>query len=453
METFAVQPPTTDEINWKDLCKDLNRKRCVLFLGPSVPLYPLGQDKVDFYSLAALHLSQQLIEKKIDFDSSQSQNLYYVAQKFEAFNGGYRRRVEDQITDLYKSEVQKFKAESVEGIPPLYKTILLMPWHTIINMQPDNFFESGLDPSAVFSFYNYKNKENSLTADADKFLVYNLFGSLVKDKAEYLADSLVLTEEDQVVFVKRMVTGDPKVPEYVISRLDKDKTYIFLDCNLENWYFRLLLEMLRIKKDFHAFSPRHKSLIYTSPTIDFYKNRYGFVFINNNSEEFITKLWSEYQKYYPPPPPPTLKKLFIAYHDSAEDMARKLISQLKPWVDKEILTVWIKDDIDPGGDLTKTETEQFNAADSIVLLIDADFLSGPTYDSYVKPALEKSMALQNAKKVFAVIKGACAWEVTPVNKLQQEYILPANRMPVGGQPGTDSVLKEIATAITTILWE
>ena len=124
-----------------------------------------------------------------------------------------------------------------------------------------------------------------------------------------------------------------------------------------------------------------------------------------------------------------------------------------PWVDKQILTVWTKDDIDPGSVLIKTEAEQFNAADSIVLLIDADFLSGPTYNTYVKPALEKAFAEQNSKKVFAVIKGACAWEVTPLNNLQQKYILPANRMPVGGQTGTDNVLKEIATAITTILWE
>lgn len=293
METIAVKPEVTDEINWDDLCKDLKKKKCVLFLGPSVPLYPVGNDKLDFYSLASLHLSQQLIEHDFPFDHSQSQNLYYVAQKFVAFKKNYHSRVEDQITDLYKIEVEKFKSASPEAIPALYKTILLMPWDTIINMQPDNFFESGLNPLDFFSFYNYKDKNISLTVDTDRFLVYNLFGAVIKDQEEYRADSLVITEEDQVEFVKKVVSGDPKIPEYVISRLDKEKTYIFLDCNLENWYFRLLLEMLKIQKDFHAFSPKHKSLIFTSPTIDFYRNRYGFVFINNNSEEFVNTFWED----------------------------------------------------------------------------------------------------------------------------------------------------------------
>jgi len=105
------------------------------------------------------------------------------------------------------------------------------------------------------------------------------------------------------------------------------------------------------------------------------------------------------------------------------------------------------------GDPKKIEIEQFNAADGIVLIIDSVFLSGSTFDEYLKPALEKAMAIQNAKKVFAVIKGACAWEVTPVNKLNQKYILPANRIPVNIQPDADTILKEIATTITNNLWE
>jgi hypothetical protein len=167
----------------------------------------------------------------------------------------------------------------------------------------------------------------------------------------------------------------------------------------------------------------------------------------------VNLLWEEYKKRYAPPPPPPSKKIFIAYHDDAEGLARSLTNQLKPWVDKNVLTVWTKDDINPGSNFLKTEREQFNEADSIVLLIDAQFLSGPTYDSYVKPALEKASAVQNPKKVFAVITGACAWEVTPVNNLHSKYILPSNRISLIEEPNKDKVLKEIATAITTTLWE
>jgi hypothetical protein len=453
MSTLAAQPQIPDEIDWDDLCKDLNRKRCVLFLGPSLPVYPVGTDKLDFYSLASLHLSQQLLENNVPFDQAQSQNLYYIAQKFIVYKRNYRTRLEDEIADLYKTEGGKLKAGSADAIPALYKTILRLPWHTIVNMQPDNFFEHGLKPTEAFSYYHYKNKDISLAVDNDKFLVYNLFGALVKDRSDYRVDSLVLTEEDQVEFVRNLVGGDPKVPECVISRLDKDKTYIFLDCNLENWYFRLLMEMLKIQKDSHTLSPRHQKLIFSPPTVEFYKNRYGFVFINNNSEEFVNLLSDEYQKRYAPPPPPASKKIFIAYHAEAEDLARSLTNHLSPWVDKNVLTVWMKDDIDPGGNALKIEEDQFNTADSIVLLIDAQFLSGPEYDTYVLPALQKVLAPTNAPKVFAVISGACAWEVTPVTHLNPKYILPQNHNALIDEPNQDKVLKEIATSLTTILWE
>jgi hypothetical protein len=319
-------------------------------------------------------------------------------------------------------------------------------------MQPDNFFAGGLKPTEAFSFYHFKNKDVTLTVDKDKFLVYNLFGALVNERGEYRVDSLVVTEEDQVEFIRNLVGGDPKVPECVISRLDKEKTYIFLDCNLENWYFRLLMEMLKIGKDSHTLSPRHKKLSFTPPTVEFYRNRYGFVFINNNSEEFINLLWDEYKKRYAPPPPPVAKTLFIAYHDDAEELAHSLANHLSPWVDKNILTLWTKDDLEPGSTLT-TEVEQFNAADGIVLLIDADFVGGPTYETYAKPALEKALDVTGPKKVFAVIGGACPWEQTPISHLPPRYILPTNHTSLFEDSNQDKVLKEIATSITTILWE
>ncbi|MBD0378006.1 MAG: hypothetical protein ICV51_20550, partial [Flavisolibacter sp.] len=248
METQVLQPQTTDDIKWNTLTKALHNNRCILFIGPSLPVYSTGTDKVDFYSLAALHLSKELMDNGFEFDQTLSQNLYYIAQKFIAYSGNYRPSLEDEISKLYNNEVAKIIKDLSDTIPTLYKTILQLPWHTIVNMQPDNFFQNALKPNDVFCFYHYKSKDIEVKLNEDQFLVYNLFGSILKERSKYKVDSLVLTEEDQVEFVRNLVSGNPRVPDCIISRFDNDKIYIFLDCNFENWYFRLLMEILKIHK-------------------------------------------------------------------------------------------------------------------------------------------------------------------------------------------------------------
>lgn len=442
------QPQTKTDINWDDLVEDLAGKKCVLFLGPSLPIYSTGNNKLDFYSLASEHLSQLLKKEDPAIDLPPNLDLYYVAQRYLQTKNNFRPRLEAKICALYKTEIEKLKANSTDGIPTLYKTILDLPWNTIINMQPDNFFQDALQPNDVFSYYHYRSKEIELKADNHQFLVYNLFGAIVNDGADYNVDSLVLTEGEQVEFVLNLLSGNPKIPECLISRLDSKKTYIFLDCNLENWYFRLLMEVLKMNKESRTFSPKYKSLSFSPPTKEFYQKRYGFVFVDNNSEDFINKLWDKYTATYQPQKPRTQKKIVIAYDDSAEKLAHSLIEQFTPWIEKKELAIWTKDNIE-GGDLPeKIKKEQVSAADGLVLLINAPFLN----DSYTSD-LEPALAAKTTKQVFAVIESACPWEETPLANLAQRNILPKSRVPVRSQQDTDTVLKEIATAITKILWE
>lgn len=450
MDSQVQSPQTTEDIKWNTLTQALHNNRCVLFLGPFLPVYALGSSKVDFNSLVSLRLSEEMIKKKDEFDQKQSQNLSYIAQKYISLNNNYRPQLHDEISKLFNDEVAKMQRELNDSIPALYKTILHLPWHTIVNMQPDNFFEKAMKPNEVFSYYNYKAKEIEIKVNEDQFLVYNLFGTLVKEKAKYNLDSIVLTEEDQVEFIRNVVSGNPKVPDAIISRFDNNKIYLFLDCNLENWYFRLLMEILKIHKDSHTFSPKPNSLNFSAPTLEFYKKRYGFVFINNNSEEFINQFKQKYDEAYPTQEHVS-KKIFIAYHDSSEEFARSLIYQFEPWVEKKELTIWTKEDILPGEDPVKAEQDQFNNADVILLLVNARFLGEAGVSAYVKPAVEA----KNSKKVFAVIESACPWDESPINNLYQQLILPTNRIPIKlqQQQDPDKIIYEVVKSITSAIWE
>ena len=457
MDTLLSSEQIIDEIDWKGLTRDLHRKRCVLFLGRSLPIYSLENDKTDFNTLASSHLAKLIIKHgTIEFDSSQSDNLHYTAHKFLLMNKNNRVRLEDEIADVYKSQVEQLSGESNDAIPALYKTILRLPWNTIVNMQPDNFFQSILKPDEVFAFYNYKpSQEKELKVESKQFLVYNLFGTTIKDNFDYNVSSLVLTEEDHLEFIRNLVSGKPPVSKDLISRFDNDKTFIFLDCNLENWDFRLLMEILKIHKESHTYSPNRKSFFFPTLIQEFYKNRYGFIFVKNNSEDFINKLWERYDSEYGKKPPAVPKKMIICYHDADEELMKSLFIQFKPWIDKNVLTIWKKEDIEPGADRMQEEADRFNAADSIVLLISAQFLNEPTYTRYVKPALESAQSLSNSKQVFAVIKSACPWQETPIHDLPQKYILPSNRRPLllQLQDDPDRIHYEIASAIIAVLWE
>lgn len=452
METLSLQPQTFDEIDWHGLSNDLARNRVVLLLGPYLPLYPNGTEKLDFNSITSLHLSHLLLEANFPFDHSQSTNLFYTAQKFIAFKKNYRTRLEDEIADLYKVELEKIKSETNNNIPELYRKILKLPWHTIINTQPDNFFEEALKPNDVFSYYHFRNKDHEpKKVNDDQFLVYNLCGVFVKEKSNYRVDSLVLTEEDQVEFMRNLVSENPRIPENVLSRFDNEKTYIFLDCNLEDWHFRLLLEALKIHRESHTFSSRRPRNQLPSSAVEFYKNRYGFVFVNDNSEDFIDTLLSHYhppdKKVYPP------KKLFLAYDTSNEETARALKKQLELHKERN-LAVWWKEDLEAADPISR-EVEEMNSADAILLLVNADFLAGPGYSNYVKPALARVGAGQHPAKVFVVIESGCAWDQTELNTLSQKYILPSDRIPIRQQSQQDSnkILYEIANSITRMLWE
>lgn len=444
-----LQPQTIEEIKWDTLTNALFSNNCVLFLGPFLPLYRVGNSEVDFNSLAALHLSEELTHKGFEFDHSQSQHLSYIAEKFISFNDNYRPRLEDEISKLYATQVQKISGSSNGNMPSLYSTVLTLPFHTIINMQPDSFFDKALNPDEVFGYYHYKNKGPETNINEEQLLVYNLFGSIIKDKNRYKTDSIILTEDDQVDFVRNLVSGNPHIPDAVISRFNNDKIYIFLDCNLDDWYFRLVMEILKIHKESHSFS-LWRNPLFGGSTVEFFKKRYGFVFINNNSEEFINTFKQKYIEAYPIPPRPS-KKIFMAYDDSSENFLHSLNEQLEPWVEKKQLLIWSRENILPGEDYITREKEEFDGADAIILLVNARFLSESNVSSYIKPALQ----VKNTKKVFAVIERACPWDESPLNSLGAQNILPLNRIAVKVQQpeNSDGIIYEIAKSITNTLWQ
>jgi hypothetical protein len=449
------EPSSEKPFDWDELIEDLQRKRCILFLGPSLPIYDNSTEKYDFYSYAAQKLSTYLIPQDKKYDSTQSKNIYYTAQKYLKSKGDNRVRLEDKIVEIFVEEAERVR-EKTAGLPALYQHIAELPWHTVINTQPDNFLEKAFRQGTRFGYYHYRNNDVTLAGvQKDHFLVYNLFGCITREEEdnEYKVDSLVLTEEDQVDFVKNIVTEKPAIPNCIISRFDVRKRYIFLDFNLENWHFRLLLDALKLTKNSGTIAPNHTHINFSSSTRDFYTNRYGFVFVENNSEMFLTELSRRYNESASgkkATTPKQHKMVYIAAHAADEEVATGLIKHLDPWVRQQSLTLWYAEkDLDAAERMTE-EKAAFEKADTILLLISADSLNDPFYSEQVQPAIEKLK--QGNKKVIAVIAKSCAYKQTAIGQLPA--LLPKDSIPVNhsSRPAGDEVYKQIAEEIADILW-
>jgi hypothetical protein len=453
-ESPFAEPSLVDEVEWADLINDLNKKRCVLFLGPTLPVYTDGNDKLDFYSKASLHLSKILAEKNVPFDASQKYNLQYIARKFLTYKKDVRIRLDDEIGALYNAEIEKLKKEGNTKLPDLYKNISSLPWNTIVNTQPDQFLEYAFKDKASFHYYHYKNhvKTGVKNVDPELLLVYNLFGALINENDDYKLESLILTEEDQVDFLRNIIKDNPQIPESVVSRFDETKRYIFLDFNFENWHFRLLLEALKLKKTFLPISSQHLKTGFSYYTKDFYKSRYGFLFVKNNSEEFIKELVEKYLERFPVEQAPSLehRSMFIAYSDEDEKSTGLLIKHLHPWVERNALDIWFRGGRPPG-EIVAQEAAEFESAGCIVLMISADSFSSPFYSNYIIPAIRKATD-GSGTHVIAVISRECPWMETAVGQLK--HILPEDKKALNTNNGQDADERYTSTAIaiSKILW-
>ncbi len=243
---------------------------CLLF-GPHLACIPYGKSRKThtLEEVFALHLAEELEADEVSFSEELRNNLFYIAHKhfvaqndldYHANDAGY--------------EIQEAYPNLAKEIPPIYHQLAQLPFHLIINTSPDDFMFRALeqhpDKTPSFCYYNFdKNQDASqipATINADEPLVYNLFGSVEEP------NSLILTEQQQLRFVKKIVQNKPEMPAPILSRLQK-VSCLFFEFNLEDWHFRILLEGLDLKPAIRTFSPKYSrfnSIPLTELTKTFY---------------------------------------------------------------------------------------------------------------------------------------------------------------------------------------
>ncbi|MEM9885351.1 MAG: SIR2 family protein [Bacteroidota bacterium] len=424
-------------IDWELLRKDFQKQRCILLIGPKVSNTEAKGERVPLMEQLSLHIAEQLDKYKVAYSEKNKRNLRYMAQRFLSMDKVRRVDLEDLAEDFYEEQKQV-------SIPAAYQAIASLPVKVIINVNFDNFIVKALrevDKTPIVRHYNFqltgdsRRHKEAAPIDIDEIterspLVYHLIGTL-KEK-----ESLVLTETDQVEFIRNAVKSDPPIPDEVLSYFDRRKTYLFIGFDMQSWQFRLLLDSMNLKfnylgKENRPISPQSDNYPITEATRSFYEENFNFLFLDEKIDDFI----QEIKKRVVDPDSGRAHRVYVAFSNNEEDRAHleQLEKQFKPLEQAGKLEVWHSNRAEFGEEVSREE--KIKEADSIMLLMSSDFLSD---DQILDEDLEWAITEKEERNanLIPVLVRHCTWRA--IRELRSLQVLPTNEKPIADDSWTNA---------------
>jgi hypothetical protein len=394
----------------------------------------------------ALEFARQLDALNIPYEKSAARNLPYVSQMFLR----EQKISRDDLRGIAQAYINE-KSGTEDYIPSIYMELANLPVRVIVNTTPDNFIvralrKAGKNPSVfTFNFEVNTGSERNAPQTVVNFdsvgvmqpLVFNLFGS-TQD-----ADSLVITEADQVTFVRNVLEGRSRLPQEVLNLFQTDSTYLFFGFNLENWQFRLLLKSMQLHERNRTLSPQTDNYPVTEITKTYLKHEFNFHFVDARMDDFareISKLASSSDA----------ENVYISFADVEEDrkevekllLSFKLLNRINPR-----LRIWHRGLVEPGGEVEKQVTEEIEKANIVIPLLSNAYLSDDRIFNTEIPLIERHFT-QGTAEVAPVILKPCLWDALPFFQNKDLERLPDNNLKtlIGGDLNEDEAFRSVAAA-------
>jgi tetratricopeptide (TPR) repeat protein len=142
-------------------------------------------------------------------------------------------------------------------------------------------------------------------------------------------------------------------------------------------------------------------------------------------------------------------KLFISYAHEDETLLKELVKHLSQLQRDGLIENWHDREITAGAEWAGKIDEHLEAADIVLLLVSADFLSSRyCYDVEMKRALERHDS--GKARVIPIILRPADWETSPFAKLQA---LPKNGKPVVEWRRRDRAFLDVAKGLRRVVQE
>jgi hypothetical protein len=430
--------PLTDK-QWKEFLPALKSRNCCLLMGPELSCARNGQNEsITVLQAFSDFMGKRLTEEGIAFDNT-IDNFYYRANKFigSKYPGQSFR---------FEEEIKNFVTDTIEKPNEYFSKLVRLPFNTIVNMVPDNFTNQALTAQGyefAEDYYDYSKAANERASLPEEMqLVFNLFGTY------QFAESVAVTEKDQLTLIKNIVAGLPRIPTNLTTRFaDKKKSFLFIGFNFNDWYFRLVIDALQIPKPVQSYYPVYSNVNKVAfLNQEFYTEKFGIQFVDTDTEAFIADLIQRYENDYGPLD--RKLKMVIDYVDKDADVHGELKVQLQLNSLSKRMEFWSKDDIEAGGKLTEVD-DRVKTADVYVPLLSKYFINDNACLVRIQQALQ-----QPNTKVIPILSGYAAYDAAlPTLKKNSLLVLPRDNMPL--QPLTAAELSkkcvELATTINCII--
>lgn len=239
----------TSDAALKKLVDRIKAGQCILFLGAGVHAAPPAGSSFEYPENERLPLGgslSELLAQDCDFHShfpgESMRDLQRVSLCYETTLGLGR----NSLVDVLLTQLRKGRKPS-----PALQLLAKLPFTIIVTTNYDQLLESALraggkQPDIVV--YNPDGKEPTPDVrddpSAERPLVFKMHGDLDK------GSSIVITDEDYIIFVQRMSDKDTlhPVPLSVRFRM-KGWPTLFLGYSLRDYNLRLLFRTLRWRID------------------------------------------------------------------------------------------------------------------------------------------------------------------------------------------------------------
>ncbi len=232
--------------DWRRLIRSIKQGSCVLFLGPDAAFME-GEGESLVSSLAREFVNE--------FEKEHASDLHLAAQSF-AQDG----HDEFDLIDVVESFYKPFKSTTTK----FHCDLAALPFQLCVQTTPDRLMYNAFAKNAIKSpseayFHlrsgsRYYNEgvlsSNPSEPSSTKPLVFGLNGS-AED-----GFSVVLTENDVLEFLTRLVRDKATLPGLLLRRIKLATTCLFIGFGFHQWYQRLILHALRDA----GTSPKWRSL-------------------------------------------------------------------------------------------------------------------------------------------------------------------------------------------------
>ena len=223
--------------HWTTLVSSLRSGKCVLVLGPEIPVDTPGPTGLTTCADALCdRLAQELRDDNKDVNAT---SLAGIAQHYEDAQGFGSGALRSQTANFYASA--PFEPSAV------HRALAALPFPLILTTSHDRLMQDALTGAGKQPVpYRYhlrgapsENPEFVASGSAATPILYYLFGML--DEPE----SLVISENDLLDFLIGIVKRQPELPNRLTRELQRDGvTMLFVGFGIRHWYLRVLLKAL-----------------------------------------------------------------------------------------------------------------------------------------------------------------------------------------------------------------